>query len=222
MMATTGTTIVPLLLAFTTTCSPSFGAAQETLTVTKGGTTFEVDWYDDARENPYTVSFRHRRADSLYSFDALGVLRQLDIDDVTYTFSYAGDETMAVDDGSQSIVVDDIGSRMLRETRDGELEIVQMHDEGELYGIFEAAVGFHHRRRLYACHDCEQTWDTVCDCGIDTVCDLVPTLGSRAYRRFWTRDAKRSIRVMCRKFGKACRTSGERTCRGQCTDGEPA
>lgn len=198
------------LLAFTAVGAPSMGAAQDTISVTC--VTFEVDWYDDGRENPYTVSFNYRDADSIYSFDADGVLHQLAVGDGMYTFSYADDDAITVDDGDDSIVTG-IGSRMLRDTRDEDL------DQFEDYGGVEPEVVFSHRR-LYDCDTCEHTWDTVCDSGIDNVCDLVPSTSSSGHRHFWTRDARRSIRTMCRKFSKRCRRSGHKACKGQCTDGE--
>lgn len=202
----------PLLLALVAIRAPSMASAQETIEVTKGRISFEVDWYDDGRENPYTVSFTKRGADSVYTFDTSGALQELEVGNTVYTFNFGSDQALTMGDGSQSIVAD-AGSRML--LGDGNEEA----DDEDVVDDVEADIIFDHHRRLYACDDCEQTWDTMCGIALDDVCYLVPFLREKAFRNFWTKDAKRSIKGMCRKFGRACRKSASRVCRGQCTDG---
>lgn len=73
----------------------------------------------------------------------------------------------------------------------------------------------HLRRSLYACEDCVEAWDAVCDEGVPTVCDLVD------YGSPISDEANASIEMLCTTFGSACAGSGGvEACEGQCEDGD--
>lgn len=66
-------------------------------------------------------------------------------------------------------------------------------------------------RRLFACEDCAEAWDAVCDKGVPSVCELV------GYGSPITDAAASSIATMCEKFGSACSAAGGmEACTGQC------
>ena len=71
------------------------------------------------------------------------------------------------------------------------------------------------RRRLFACTDCEKTWDTLCSVGLADVCSL-----HESPREDFNDDAEDSVRRMCSAFRAACEASAFDTCDGQCTSGE--
>lgn len=69
------------------------------------------------------------------------------------------------------------------------------------------------RRRLYACDDCVEAWDAVCDEGVPSVCDLV------GYGDPLSAEAEASIATVCDGMGEACSNSGgEEACMGQCEE----
>ena len=70
-------------------------------------------------------------------------------------------------------------------------------------------------RRLFACTDCEETWDTLCSVGLADVCFL-----HEFPREDFNDDAEDSVRRMCTAFGAACEASAFDTCEGQCIAGE--
>lgn len=80
--------------------------------------------------------------------------------------------------------------------------------------------GMHHqaRRALYACDDCEEAWDMVCDSGVPSVCDLVD------YGSPISAQATASLETVCNTFGGACSAAGGmEACQDQCEgddDGE--
>ena len=188
--------IASLLLAFIAGIAVT-EAARERITVKNHGIKFNVDWWDNGREEPYRVSFNKNGVSSKYTFDAAGRLTSLEVDDAEYQF------TMAIEaDG------DTAGVQSLSAPADRML--LPMHEDPE----GDEMEFDHHRRRLYDCSDCEQTWDTMCDIGLADVCYWV---GREADT--FTQDAKTSIKKMCIKFAKECNTSAETTCDGMCIEG---
>lgn len=155
MVKLTGT-LIPLLVAFTMTGAPATGSAQEAISMKKVGVTFEVKWYDDGRDNPYTVSFEHRRADSIYEVDTTGALLRVAVEGAIYTFSHVDASAMEIDDGSESIVIER-GSRMLRDVRDDELGVCRGNEGVGLQGGLLSEEKFDYRR-LYDCDDCDNKY----------------------------------------------------------------
>lgn len=69
------------------------------------------------------------------------------------------------------------------------------------------------RRRLFACEDCVEAWDAVCDEGAPSVCELV------SYGSPITDAAASSIATVCDVFGSACSSAGgTEACTGQCVE----
>lgn len=166
-------------------------AARERIVVRNYGIRFKVDWWDDGRVLPYRVRFRKKGVASRYVFDAGGRLRLLYVDDAAYQF------TIIVQAGGEAVDVQALSSssdRMLSTPNGADVD--------------------HHRRRLYDCSDCEETWDTICEVGLADVCYWV----GKAEDVF-TADTQKSIRRMCNWFGKECTTSAETTCDGICIEG---
>lgn len=57
-------------------------------------------------------------------------------------------------------------------------------------------------RRLFACSDCVDAWDAVCDEGVPSVCALI------GYSSALLPAAVKSIETTCGTFGSACSMSG--------------
>lgn len=98
---------------------------------------------------------------------------------------------------------------------DGDLKRVKLTSSGrrKLEGKDFAQQGdvFERHRRLYACSECERNWDTVCDEGVPTVCNLV------GYGAPILAAGEAAISTMCETFGNACsRAGGVEACAGQC------
>lgn len=173
-------------------------AARQTTFVKRQGTVFRIDWWDDGRLEPYELHFTTYGVSSVYAFDALGSLTALKTGGTLYTFDMDVEAANGAPEIQSSATSSDVGSRMLLGT----------HHEA-----VDGAVGYA-RRRLYACTDCEETWDTVCDVGLVDVCDLVELWPS-----VFTKDAQTSLVIVCSAFGAACKTSAFDACDGQCTEG---
>ena len=154
-------------------------------------TNYKIDWWDNGRTDPYRIIFKKNGVKSVYKFLESGSLSTLTIGNTRYTFSQSA--------GSLEVQSsEDISSRML--LAPGDESANEVHSG---------------HRRLYDCPDCEETWDTLCDVGIEEVCYWVELLPSVFY---W--DAQYSLTVMCTAMGAACDTSAADTCEGQCIEGE--
>ena len=179
-----------LLLALIAGCSVS-DAARHRLTVRSYKTNYRIDWWDNGRADPYRIIFNKSGVKSVYKFLESGSLSTLTIGDTRYTFSQSA--------GSLEVQSsEDIGSRMLLAPEDEDAKDVHSG-----------------QRRLYDCPDCEETWDTLCNVGIEEVCDWVELLPSD-----FDSDAQYSLTVMCNAMGAACDTSAADTCEGQCIEGD--
>lgn len=112
------------------------------------------------------------------------------------------------------------GGRIRRviQTSSGRRELLE--DEGEydvdMQVLDTGTMARPRRRLLYSCDDCEETWDTVCEQGIPSVCNVV------GYGSPFSTEANAAIEVMCSTLGNACAGStGDEVCDGQCVgDGE--
>ena len=71
-----------------------------------------------------------------------------------------------------------------------------------------------HRRLQYACYDCEEAWDVVCDITLPIICQLVGnevlgTVGAQA------------VDTTCTQFGDLCDSlSAAEVCDGNCVEGK--
>lgn len=183
-------------------------AAIERIIVDELGTTFKLDWWNDGRANPYEVSFRGGGIFSDYTFQDSGRLKTLQVnDDVSYIFEISdldANISTAVRAQLSSSIPFQPGLRVLMSTPG-------TPSQGEAVGDSdpECRIG-------YACTDCEETWDTLCNVGLVDVCywaGLLPGV--------LTVEAKTSLTTMCNKFGSACMASSSfLACGGQCIDGQ--
>eukprot|EP00904_Undaria_pinnatifida_P006370 jgi/Undpi1/2863/HiC_scaffold_14.g06240.m1 len=184
-----GASHASLLLAIIAGCSVS-EAERHRLIVRSNRTNYKIDWWDNGRADPYRIIFKKNGVKSVYKFLESGSLSTLTIGNTRYTFSQSA--------GSLEVQSsEDISSRML--LAPGDESANEVHSG---------------HRRLYDCPDCEETWDTLCDVGIEEVCYWVELLPSVFY---W--DAQYSLTVMCTAMGAACDTSAADTCEGQCIEG---
>ena len=183
------------------------------------GVKFKIDWWDDGRDEPYRMSFTERGIYSAYTFNANGNLESITVEGEEQTFSIsrkliatpednAARKLLAVQDDLEDEKVttlsEDIASRRPPAMQE-DLEV----DETELDQE-------NHRRRLYACTDCENSWDTMCNVGLKDVCGVVAWGGL-------TGDARTAVKIFCKKFNKECDAAdanGETPCADDCTEGE--
>ena len=180
--------------AFLLALTAGTGNATRCLTTVKNfGVKFKMYWWDDGRDEPYRMSFTKRGIYSAYAFNALGELQSITVEGEEQTFSTSR---------KLRATPEKTGSRKLL-AMDEDLEADEMEFEQD-----------YHRRRLYECSDCENTWDTLCDTGLADVCAVVAWGGL-------TGDAKTALKIFCTKFTKECdAASGEETCADDCTEGE--
>eukprot|EP00904_Undaria_pinnatifida_P013074 jgi/Undpi1/8898/HiC_scaffold_25.g11360.m1 len=181
--------------AFLLALTAGTGNATRYLTTVKNfGVKFKMYWWDDGRDEPYRMSFTKRGIYSAYAFNALGELQSITVEGEEQTFSTSR---------KLRATPEKTGSRKLL-AMDEDLEADEMEFEQD-----------YHRRRLYECSDCENTWDTLCDTGLADVCAVVAWGGL-------TGDAKTALKIFCTKFTKECdAASGEETCADDCTEDIP-
>lgn len=184
---------------------PAAEAARESMTVEAGGITFKVDRYDDGRSKPYKVTFTDDGVKSTYRFNAAGFVTNIVVGSEKYKVQYESNGDLSkvkrTSSGRRGLLVGAEGQN--EEAEDGLLV------GGDGLGLLQ--VNDNHRR-LYACDDCVEAWDAVCDDGVPSLCDLVD------YGRPITSAAAASIATMCDVMGGgACSSSGgPEACSGQC------
>lgn len=224
---------LPLLLGLLVSSGkvPTTEATREGITVEAGDTTFSVDRYDDGRNKPYRVTFTEEGhgGKSVHKFNAAGFVTTIlvgseryrvlydakgDVSEVRLTPSSSGRRGLFGFDG-QEIAAAGGGGRVG--------EGAGVPGAGMIVGAGEWQGGpvdndnntrrrrHSLRRRLYACDDCVEAWDAVCDDGVPSVCDLV------GYGHPISAAAEASIATLCDGMGRACSGSGgEEACLGQC------
>lgn len=70
-------------------------------------------------------------------------------------------------------------------------------------------------RHLYDCYDCENTYATMCDRGMYSVCYFYHDTNDWGF----TSNAFTAIRKLCKKFSKACdQKDAAEACDGYCED----
>ena len=231
---------LPLLLGLLASSGkvPTAEAAREGITVEAGDTTFTVDRYDDGRSKPYRVTFtgEGRGGRSVYKFNAAGLVSTIlvgseryrvlydakgDLSEVRLTPSYSGRRGLVDSDGQEIAAAAAAGGGGGGGGAGGGAGVVA--GAGILVGAGDGQDGLvnyennshprrqRQRRRLYACGDCVEAWDAVCDDGVPSVCDLV------GYGHPVSATAEASIDILCDGMGGACSGSGgEEACLGQC------
>lgn len=191
---------------------PTAEAARESITVEAGDITFSIDRFDDGRTKPYRVTFTGEDGvKSIYRLNAAGFVTNIVIAAEKYRVLYDsnGDlsEVRLTSSSERRGLLDDEGQGK----SDGGLLLGGDGRGDALVNNNSPRRG--RRRRLYACDDCVEAWDAVCDDGIPSVCDLVD------YGHPFSESAEASIATMCDEMGGACSSSGgDEACSGQCDE----
>lgn len=182
-------------------------ATKHSSEVTYEDVTFNIAYFDDGRKRPYRVRFKEDVVVHRFFFKRRNILVKL---------IKSGTEKYRVFHRSRSpIRVDrrDSGARMLLD----DVEDEENEDEETPLGAWGP-----HQRRLYACEDCEATWQTLCETsalqgGVGSVCELVDF-----YDDPIAELGQEGIDIMCDKFIGACDFfSPADACAGQCEGDTP-
>lgn len=187
-MKTSSVAQAAFLLALT---AGTGSASRHLITVNNFGVTFKIHWWDDGRNEPYRITFSKRGIFSVCDFNPRGELQSITVEGEEQPFS----TIIRASDGTS-----DIASRKLLEKQE-DIKADEMEFDS-------------HRRRLYGCSDCENTWNTTCDMGLVDVCAV------------WssdelTGDPQTALKIFCKRFAKECdAASGEAICADDCTEGE--
>eukprot|EP00904_Undaria_pinnatifida_P013069 jgi/Undpi1/8893/HiC_scaffold_25.g11355.m1 len=169
-------------------------ATRYSTTVKNFGVKFKVLWWDDGRDEPYRMAYTKRGIYSVFNFNAMGELQSITVEGEEQTFSTSR-KLIATPKGSESSKVVDMQENVEADERELDQE--------------------HHRRRLYACSDCENTWNTLCNTGLADVCAVWSSGALKG-------DAKTAVKLFCKKFNKECdAASAEETCADDCTEDIP-
>lgn len=191
------------------------GAAKDRISVPSGdGFNFFLDRFDDGRTKPYLVTFTSSGFKSVYKFTEGGFVTNIKAGDETYTIGYDDNdeiETVERTSAQRKLVVDQ------EYEEDGEdIQTYQQppsREGGEDIQTYQQTLFSAQTRRLFACEDCELAWQTVCNAGVESVCNLEdfgePVLSA----------GETSIGVLCNTFGGICsqRTASE-VCDGSCDE----
>lgn len=169
--------------------------ANERLSVIEGGVKFKIDWYDDGRSKPYKAVFSDDGVRSIYKFNAEGRVMQIKVDSEKYKVLYKSNGDL----------------RRVKLTSSRRRDLVEERGDQDAFDAGNEEASFVHRR-LYACDDCEETWDVMCDEAVSTVCEL------EGYGSPLGQAASASIKTLCDTFGTdACSSySGAEICQDQC------
>lgn len=180
---------------------------------------YSVDRYDENGDVRYEVIFTDFGFESNYDFDGNGFVTRLEADNERYRFLYRANGRLRLVRllssrrmlGEEAIEVADVAGG-------GDKALVGERSLFGAMGVEEqttpAVDGGGGRRRLLECDECRQTWDTVCDNGVATVCDLVeygdPFLGAGDV----------SVGVFCENFGQLCdENTSDDVCSEECGGG---
>lgn len=189
---------------------PNVGAQTGTITVPFEGVDYVVDRYDDLGEPSFEVTFNDFDFTSVYEFDLNGFVKILSADNERYRFLYRSN-------GNLRRVRLLSSRRQLGEEEEIEGDVPDMVQVDEtdpavmgVLGETTPAPGF--RRRLFEdCGACLQTWDTVCDNGVATVCNL------QDYGSPILSTGEVSIDVFCNDFGTLCNDlTADYVCQAEC------
>ncbi|CAM9719729.1 unnamed protein product [Ascophyllum nodosum] len=167
------------------------GAEWKGIEVEADETNFEIS-YEAGSDKPYRIVFTEDGVKSVFMFGESGCVTTMEV----------GSEVYDVEDPDDG---DDVTVKLKSSTRRLHSENhTNREDKGEDQHRFDS-------RRLYACDDCETTWDVVCDEGVPCVCNL------RDFGAPLSAAAEHAVETLCEKFGNACSTDGgEEACDGQC------
>lgn len=212
-------------------------AAKHTSEVTYEGVTFNIAYFDDGRKRPYRIRFKEDGVTHRFFFKRRNILVK---------WIKSGTEKYRIYHRSRNlykVVRRDSGARLLLDdAEDPEYEEYGEYEDedDEEFEEFEGEEededdkgeddeetsfgdwGVHQQRRLYACEDCEETWEEVCETsdrqgGVGSVCELVDY-----YDDPIADLGQQGIDIMCDKFLGACNFfSAADACAGQCEGNTP-
>ena len=167
------------------------GAEWKGIEVEADEANFEIS-YEAGSDKSYRIVFTEDGVKSVFMFGESGCVTTMEV----------GSEVYDVEDADDG---DDVTVKLKSSTRRLHSENhTNREDKGEDQHRFDS-------RRLYACDDCETTWDVVCDEGVPCVCNL------RDFGAPLSAAAEHAVETLCEKFGNACSTDGgEEACDGQC------
>lgn len=177
---------------------PTVSAQTDTITESFEGVDYFVDRFDGDDQPTFEVAFHNFDFTSTYVFDVNGFVTTIFADSQQYRMSYTNDKLSQI----QMVAL----RRQLEEEQYA----------ADRAAVVETAPASGVRRRLSKCDECHQTWDVVCDNGVDTVCDL------KNFDKPFLSTGKVSVGGMCDDFGTLCneRTSAD-VCEVQCGAVEP-
>lgn len=192
-------TVRSILLAATAVCSNhAVDGTKDTMSVTTGGITFNVDNFNDGRRKPYRIWFWENGLQNFFYYDSAGTMNMFTAGPEKYKVSYKNGLLRTVKR------TDSRSGRALNEERLKEEFVEEIEDEK--YELLETGdVVPQHRRLVFNCPGCTSTWNIVCDdsdvsFGLGSVCNLVdfgdPIAAAGAS----------AVDTMCETFGGACAT----------------
>lgn len=166
---------------------PAASAQTGSITVSSDDISFVIDHYNDGRTSPNKVTMTGFGSTSVYAFAKDGFIAEIKAEDELYNVVYKND---------------------------GKLNKVKRISPGRKLADADGAIEnspFAVRRRLYGCEDCEQTWETVCGKGVETVCNL------EGYGEPFLSAGVASIGVFCDTLGSICsQRTASIVCDGGC------
>lgn len=173
--------------------------ARDDFLVEEDGIVFDVRRFDDGRSRPYHLQFSLDDIDVVkYTFSDEGRIMWVKADTEKYAVKYKSNGSF------KKIVRRDSGARMLLGDERAEEAEFDQEDIDEEHGVT-----FDHRR-LYPCADCGETWNILCDGGVQSICDVV---GNDVFGA----KGGESVSIACETLGSACaRLSANEACEDQC------
>lgn len=182
-----------------------------TSAVTFEGVTFKLTYYDDGRRKPYKITFEEYGVPHWFLFEKSDILvRYIRVGAEKYGVYHRNRKAIEV-------IRRDATERMLLDDKDDNDK--EDDDDVDVETSTGTSGSSHRQRRLYACVDCEATWEALCETrphlgGVSSVCELV-----YFYDHPISKLGQQGINIMCDKFVGACGffTSRE-ACARQCED----
>lgn len=177
-------------------------AAIEQVHLKEDGIKFKVQLNTNSAKYPYRVVFNDDGVRSVYLFTPEGKVNVLKAGTEKYKSKYDADGLLT------KVNRIDAAARMLLPASPSAVRAPSTSGEDRVTGDSE-------RRRLYTCDDCEQTYDTICSVGVDSVCAL------QYFSSVLGASGAASVKAMCSSFRTACHsTSATDACDGECEEEE--
>ena len=206
--ATIAAFATPVLCGLLVALPTASGAKPSTtITVPFFDVDFVIEAYDAGDDTTYEVTFTDFGFESVYEFDHDGVVTAITAENERYKMIYKKKN------GKLKKVKLVSSRRQLGDPREGtnNMDVDQTTPSGR-HSVELAPAG---SRRLGECGDCTYMWDTLCDQGVETVCDL------EGYGNPFSSTAETSIQVFCDSFEKLCkRNTADGVCEGECGGNE--